>query len=65
MRRLGEAINRPATYLSMLVLIIFAVAMYLYVGRSGHTADVQVSALEVRLREILESNSWPAPVSKR
>jgi hypothetical protein len=55
MRRLGEAINRPATYLSMLVLIIFAVAMYLYVGRSGHTADVQVSALEVRLREILES----------
>jgi len=31
------------------------VVIYYYIGRSGNTTEIKVSAVEVRLREILES----------
>ena len=35
--------------------MVGALAFYYYLGRSGHTGDVQVSSLEIKLREVLES----------
>lgn len=40
----------------ILMLLGFgAIALYYYLGRSGHTAGISVSSLELRLREVLES----------
>jgi hypothetical protein len=42
-------------YLILFLFALGAMALYIYVGRSGNTSGIQVSGLEVRLREMLEN----------
>ncbi|NLB88949.1 MAG: hypothetical protein GX790_06955 [Syntrophomonadaceae bacterium] len=42
-------------YFILGLLGIGVLALYYYIGRSGHTAGVSVSSLELRLREVLET----------
>jgi hypothetical protein len=42
-------------YLILFLFMVGALVLYVYVGRSGNTSGLQVSGLEIRLREILEN----------
>lgn len=46
---------KQPNYLILFLFMIGALALYVYVGRSGNTSGIQVSGLEIRLREILEN----------
>jgi len=48
-------LRRSPSYLALGLIFVAAIALYYYVGRSGHTGGVAVSALELRLREVLET----------
>ncbi|MEN6462200.1 MAG: DUF5693 family protein, partial [Syntrophomonas sp.] len=50
-----EFLHKQPNYLVLFILMVGAVAVYIYLGRSGNTSGIQVSSLEVRLREILEN----------
>jgi hypothetical protein len=47
--------RRSPSYLALFLAFMVVVALYYYVGRSGHTGGVGVSSLELRLREVLET----------
>ncbi len=53
-QRVGQILQMQPTYLVLLVLGVLAAAGYYYLGRSGN-AIVQVSGLEIKLRETLET----------
>lgn len=48
-------LQKQPTYLVLLTMGIGVVALYIYLGRSGNTSGIQVSSLEIRMREILEN----------
>ncbi len=48
-------LRRSPSYLTLGLIFVLLVAVYYYVGRSGHTGGVAVSELELRLREVLET----------
>lgn len=48
-------LRRSPSYLALGLIFVAVLALYYYVGRSGHTGGVAVSALELRLREVLET----------
>lgn len=48
-------LRRSPSYLALALAFVAVVALYYYIGRSGHTGGVTVSALELRLREVLET----------
>ncbi|MDU2063548.1 MAG: DUF5693 family protein [Sporomusaceae bacterium] len=48
----------------MLALGVFAIAVWVYVGRSGHTAGVPVPAIELKLRAFLENAMYARPREK-
>jgi len=48
-------LRRSPSYLALGLIFVLLVAVYYYVGRSGHTGGVAVSELELRLREVLET----------
>lgn len=52
---LAAILRKSPSYMALVLMLFALVALYLYVGRSGHTAGVGVSSLELRLREILET----------
>ncbi|WP_054695014.1 DUF5693 family protein [Syntrophomonas palmitatica] len=52
--RAAQVLQMQPTYLVLLILGILAMAGYYYLGRSGN-AVVQVSGLEIKLRETLET----------
>ncbi|HZJ85430.1 MAG TPA: DUF5693 family protein [Syntrophomonadaceae bacterium] len=52
---LDENLRKKPNYFILILLGMGLLAMYYYIGRSGHTAGVGVSAYELRLREVLES----------
>lgn len=52
---LSGILRKSPSYMALALMLIAVVALYLYIGRSGHTAGVGVSSLELRLREILET----------
>ena len=52
---LAGILRKSPSYMALVLMLFAFVALYLYVGRSGHTAGVGVSSLELRLREILET----------
>lgn len=54
------AFKQP-NYLVLFLFAIGALALYVYVGRSGNTSGIQVSGLEIRLREILETVFFARP----
>ncbi|HZK43934.1 MAG TPA: DUF5693 family protein [Syntrophomonadaceae bacterium] len=51
---LAKNLRLKPNYFILIFLGIGLLAFYYYIGRSGHTAGVSVSSLELRLREILE-----------
>lgn len=52
---LAKYFRKQPNYFILMLLGIGVVAIYYYIGRSGHTAGVSVSSLELRLREVLET----------
>lgn len=58
-RRLGEYImdilKKQPNYLVLILMGMALLAIYYYIARSGHTGEVKVSALEIRIREVLET----------
>ncbi len=52
---LDANLRKKPNYFILILLGMGLLAMYYYIGRSGHTAGVSVSSYELRLREILES----------
>jgi len=48
-------LRRSPSYLALGLIFVALVALYYYIGRSGHTGGVSVSELELRLREVLET----------
>lgn len=49
-----DILRKQPNYLVLFLLGIALMAMYYYVARSGHSGEVKVSALEIKIREILE-----------
>lgn len=54
-RYIAGWLRRSPTYFALFLAFVAVLALYYYVGRSGHTAGVAVSGLELRLREVLET----------
>ncbi len=52
---LAKYLKLKPNYFMLMLLGIGLLALYYYIGRSGHTAGVSVSSIELRLREVLES----------
>ncbi len=52
---LDQNLRKKPNYFILILMGMGLLAMYYYIGRSGHTAGVGVSSYELRLREILES----------
>jgi len=57
-------LNAPIRVKSLLALGLAAVAVFIFIGRSGHTAGVPVPALEIKLRTFLEQTLYARPRSK-
>lgn len=53
--KIVEFLHKQPNYLVLFILMLGAVAVYIYLGRSGNTSGITVSSLEIRLREILEN----------
>jgi len=50
-----ELLRQKPNYLVLSLFMIGILAVYIYLGRSGNTSGIQVSSLEIRIREILEN----------
>jgi hypothetical protein len=48
-----DLLSQPVTVLLIILAAAAAVAAYIYVGRTGHTAGIPVSGLEIRVRQLL------------
>ena len=48
-------LQKSPSYLILAIALLAMAALYVYIGRSGNESGIEVSALEIRLREILES----------
>ncbi len=59
-----QLLKEPISFLILGALAIGALAIYIYIGRSGHTAGVGVSELELRLRNFLEQTLIARPRNK-
>ncbi|CFX11479.1 Uncharacterized [Syntrophomonas zehnderi OL-4] len=47
-------LRKSPSYLVLGLSLVALVALYVYIGRSGNESGIEVSSLEIRLREILE-----------
>ena len=54
-KNLKTYMYKQPNYLVLFLFMVGALMLYVYVGRSGNTSGIQVSGLEMRLREILEN----------
>ncbi|MBO8159731.1 DUF5693 family protein [Thermosyntropha sp.] len=50
-----QFLREEPNYLILFFLGLAFIGIYYYVARSGHTGEVKVSSLEIRIREILET----------
>lgn len=48
-------LQKSPSYLVLGFFLLALMALYVYIGRSGNESGIEVSGLEIRLREILES----------
>lgn len=59
------AISRPSGVCQdAVVFVVAAVVVFVFVGRSGHTAGVPVPAIEIKLRAFLEQVMYARPREK-
>ena len=63
-QQLGKVLDCPVQVKSLLVLAAAAVAAWVFIGRSGHTAGVPVPALELKLRAFFEQAMYARPRGK-
>lgn len=65
---LGEGLlkllNYSLKFKSLLVIVFAGIAVWIYIGRSGHTAGVPVPGIEIRLRYLLEEMMYARPREK-
>ncbi|HPF20403.1 MAG TPA: DUF5693 family protein, partial [Syntrophomonas sp.] len=52
---LRARLKESPSYLALALFMAALVVVYVYIGRSGNDSGIQVSSLEIRLREILEN----------
>ncbi len=52
---LRNQLAKNLSYLALLIMMLALAVIYVYIGRSGNTSGIEVSSLEIRLREILEN----------
>lgn len=63
-RQLSAIGERPVTIKVLMLFAIAAIATWVYVGRSGHTAGVPVPAIELKIRAFLEQTMYARPRTK-
>lgn len=51
---IADILKKQPNYLVLFLLGFALIAVYYYVARSGHSGEVKVSPLEIKIREILE-----------
>jgi len=52
---LRSQLKKTPSYLALGLFLLAMVVIYIYIGRSGNTSGIEVSRLEIRLREVLEN----------
>lgn len=57
-------LNYPVSIKTMIGFGFVALAAWVFIGRSGHTAGVPVPAIELKLRAFLEQNMYARPREK-
>lgn len=57
-------LNHPITVKYVLAGLVFLIIGLIYIGRSGHTAGIPVSGLEIKLRWFLEDEMYARPRTK-
>lgn len=62
--QLRKVLDCPVQLKGLLVLAIAAIAAWVFIGRSGHTAGVPVPALELKLRAFFEQMMYARPRGK-
>ena len=62
--QLKRMLNYPIYVKTLLGVALLAVAAWIFVGRSGHTAGVPVPAIEIKLRAFLEKVMYARPREK-
>ncbi|CUH94399.1 putative membrane protein [Propionispora sp. 2/2-37] len=63
-QQVNRILNYPVYMKTLLGAAFVALAAWIYVGRSGHTAGVPVPALEIKLRYLLEQVMYARPRGK-
>jgi hypothetical protein len=63
-QRLEKLLDYPVYIKTLLAFALAAVAAWIFVGRSGHTAGVPVPALEIKMRAFLEDIMYARPREK-
>lgn len=63
-RQLTGIMEHPVTVKILCLFGAAAVAAWIFIGRSGHTAGVPVPAIELKLRALLEQAMYARPRSK-
>lgn len=63
-RQVGRMLDYPIHLKTLLLFGLGAIAAWIYVGRSGHTAGVPVPAIEIKLRAFLEDTMYARPREK-
>lgn len=63
-RQVALLLNCPVKIKTLLAFAVAAVVLWVFVGRSGHTAGVPVPAIEIKLRTFLEQVMYARPREK-
>lgn len=63
-RQIAKMLDYPISLKTLLLFGLGAIAAWIYVGRSGHTAGVPVPAIEIKLRAFLEDTMYARPREK-
>lgn len=63
-RQIIQVLEHPVTVKTLLLCGTAAIAAWIFVGRSGHTAGVPVLAAEIKLRALLEQLLYARPRGK-
>ncbi len=63
-RQLRRVLDYPVYIKTLLLFAVGAVAAYIFIGRSGHTAGVPVPSAEIKLRAFLEQAMYARPREK-
>ncbi|HMM19519.1 MAG TPA: DUF5693 family protein [Selenomonadales bacterium] len=63
-RQVAKMLDYPIYLKTLLLFGLGAIAAWIYVGRSGHTAGVPVPAIEIKLRAFLEDAMYARPREK-